>query len=66
MSDDNTDPSVLSDGQLFHLVAMLLEVHGEMIFVHEADGKMLIAELRRRAGKTEPPWKQDLPPGGDA
>lgn len=59
------DPSVLTDGRLFQLVATVLETHAESIFVYAKDGRMLIAELRKRARTTTPPTKQDIA-GGDA
>lgn len=60
-----TDPSVLSTSKLLMLTAEILERHEGNIFVHEEQGRALIAELRKRAGNTMPPVGEeiDLPPG---
>jgi hypothetical protein len=60
MSKTQTDPSVLSDGQLLQFCAAVLEQHAESIFVYARDGRRLIAELRKRSGGTAPPETSDV------
>ena len=54
------DPSVLTDGQIFQMVASVLEEHAESIFVYAKDGRRLIADLRRRANGEAAPVLEDI------
>lgn len=59
-----TDPSVLSDGQLFHICAAVFEEHAERLFVYPRDGRRLIAELKKRAAGVVAPIVEDVEQGG--
>jgi hypothetical protein len=54
------DPSTMTDGKMFQMVASVLEEHAERIFVYAKDGRRLIADLRRRANGEAPPVREDI------
>lgn len=59
-----TDPTVLTDAEMFNFCAEVLEMHVDRIFVYQKDGRRLIADLRRRGAGALPPVRESIDQGG--